>query len=157
MIAFAVIPGGTSQGIRLFYRRDEYSFLAQPVPSGRGVSVVVNDVQLWFDDEGRVLYVDGYCPYQGWQQTKLSPPAYSSAGLVVTDPNPKSVPSGTAVGINDLSSRWSVFVNPMGWVCIGDPADHGDKAIEFAPSSVVVLRGDQLIALWLHPTMLEGG
>jgi hypothetical protein len=39
---------------------------------------------------------------------------------------------------------------------MGDPADRGDKAIEFAPGSVAVLKGNALIALWLHPTMLGG-
>jgi hypothetical protein len=120
------------------------------------VSIAVNDLELWFDDEGLVLYVDGYCPYQGWQQTPLSPPAYTSAGLVVVNPNPKSVQSGTGVGLNDLKTRWPVYVNQEGWVCIGDPADHGDQAVEFSPSSVAVLRGDQLVALWLHPVMAGG-
>jgi len=113
----------------------------------------VNTVQLWFDDDGRILFVDGYCPQQGWLQTPHHVPTYINAGLLVVNPEPKSVQSGTAVRLNDLSNQWQVHVNTKGWVCIGDPADHGDEAIEFAPNCVAVLNGDSLVALWLRPVM----
>jgi hypothetical protein len=154
MITFAVAPNQASEGGQLVYRRDEFSFDTEPGAGGRGISIVVNEVQLFVNDEGRVIYVSGYCPYQGWDQTLLSPPTYSRAGLIVVDLNPTSIPTGMAFGLNDVSSRWPAYVNPQGWVCIGDPADKGDQAVEFAPGSVAVLRGDRLLALWLHPVML---
>jgi hypothetical protein len=155
-IKFTVIPDKASVGVQLLYLQDEYSFYCEHRPSGRGVSIAVNELALWFDDDGQVLYVDGYCPHQGWQHTSLRVPTYVSAGLIVVSPDPKSVQSGTAIGLNDLSTRWSVHVSREGWVCIGDPAEHGDQAVEFAPNCVAVLKGDSLIALWLRPLMRGG-
>jgi hypothetical protein len=152
MIKFCVIPNVASQGVRLVYRRHEYSFDAEPKPEGCKTCISVNEVGLEYGDERRILCVTGYCPYQGWRETLLSPPAYSLAGLVVVAP--QDFVAGGATGLNDLKSRWPVYVNPEGWVCIGDPADHGEQATEFAPNSVAVLRGGCLVALWLHPTML---
>ena len=152
---FSVVPGQSSCGIQLLYIRDEYSFYCEDIPTTRGVSFVVNDIELWFDDDGQVLYVDGYCPYQGWQQTSLRVPAYVSAGLFMVSPDPMDVQSGTAIRLNDLDTSWPVHVNAEGWVCIGDPSDHGDVAAEFSPNCVAVLKGDALIALWLRPVMCE--
>jgi hypothetical protein len=152
-VRFAINPGKTCSDIRLLYLQDEYSFYCENRPSGRGVSVVVNYVQLWFNDDGQILYVDGYCPHQGWLKTPLRVPSYINARLILVSPEPKSIRSGTGVGLNDLSSRWQVYVNAEGWVCIGDPEAHGDQAVEFAPNCVSVLRGDSMVALWLRPVI----
>jgi len=156
MIAFKVIPSTICEYLELFYCRNEYSFFMNPPsPTARGVSIVVNYLQLWFDDHGRVLYVDGYCPYQGWRQTTLSPPSYFKGGLFIIEPCPESIPPGTAVRLNDLEEPWPVYVNSDGWVCIGDPEDQGDIAVEFAPRSVAVLVDTSLTALWLRPVMCD--
>jgi hypothetical protein len=111
-------------------------------------------VELEYGDERRILCVSGYCPFQGWIETQLSPPTYTVADLIIN--SPIAFTPGVATGLNDLKTRWPVHVNREGWVCIGDTSDQGDQAIEFAPSSVAVLRGDRLVALWLHPVMLGG-
>lgn len=154
MITFAVTTDHPNHKGRLVYRRDELSFDTEPREGGRGISIAVNEVQLFVDDDSHVLYVSGYCPFQGWVQTLLAPPSHSSSGLVVVDLNPASVPSGMAFGVNDVTCRWPAYVNPQGWVCVGNPEDKGDQAVEFAPSSVAVLKGDRLVALWLHPIMI---
>jgi hypothetical protein len=149
MISFAVIPNEASREYQLLYRRSEYSFDVHPRPKWRGASISLNEVELEIDQQNRVLCVSGYCPYVTWRETLLSPPSYVGAGLVVVTPG--EVVTGTSVGLTHSGERWPVFVNSEDWICVGDPSDHGDKAIEFAPSSVAVLRGDMLIALWLHP------
>jgi len=65
-VKFIVLPDGASDNIQLMYLRKQYSFYAEGSPVVRDVSIVVNDVELFFDDSGRVLYADGYCPYQRW-------------------------------------------------------------------------------------------
>lgn len=156
MITFTVAPYRAAQSGQLVYRRDEYSFATVAKANGRGISVVINEVQLFIDDENRVIYVSGYCPYQGWNQTALSPPTYSRANLMVVDFNATNIPTGMAFGLNDSASRWPVYVNPEGWVCIGDSFERGGQAIEFVPSCVAVLIDNRLVALWLHPIILEG-
>ena len=154
MIRFAVGSSPSPPGGQLVYRRNEFSFDTEPSEGGRAISIAVNEVQLFVDDGGRVIYVSGYCPYHGWDQTSLTTPKYRRGDLIVVDLNPGSIPTGMGFGLNDLSSRWPVYVNPQGWVCIGDSADQGDQAVEFAPNCVAVLRGDSLVALWLHPRMV---
>lgn len=154
MIRFAIIQPGATSDARLVYRRQDYAFDVEPKPSGCRTCVTVNEVELEYGDDRRILCVSGYCPYQGWQETPLSPPIFSAGGLIVR--SPADFTPGVATGVNDMESRWPVHANQAGWVCIGDPGDHGDQAIEFAPSSVAVLRGEALVALWLHPGM-EGG
>jgi hypothetical protein len=153
MITFKVADNPQKHDVQLVYRCQDYSFdTAGPRPTGCKTCIVVNEVQLEYGDEHRVLCVTGYCPYQGWRKTTLFPPPHSVADLEIV--NPHDITPGVAHGLNDLNSRWPVYLNPQGWVCIGDPADKGDQAVEFVPDSVAVLRNDRLVALWLHPIML---
>jgi len=152
MITFGVIQPVVKSDARLVYRRSEYAFDMEPKPGGCKTCVTVNEVELEYGDERRVLCVSGYCPYQSWVETHLLPPAYSTADLLVK--SPIDVTPGVVTGLNDLKSRWPVHVNRRGWVCIGDPDNQGDQAVEFAPGSVAVLKGDRLLALWLHPVMV---
>ncbi len=157
MINFHTLRDQGMPSGQLVYRREEYSFDTEVKPrGGRGISIVVNEVQLFVDDEDRVIYLSGYCPYQGWDKTELPPPAFSLATLVASDFGARGIQTGLAFGLNDLDSRWPVHVNPEGWVCVGDPADHGDQAVEFTPRCVAVLKKDFLRALWLRPLMLGG-
>jgi hypothetical protein len=155
MISFGVDNIPTRRNVQLVYRRDEFAFDTDgPRPPECKAFITINEVQLEYGDDKLVLCVTGYCPYQGWLETKLSPPNYSSAGLRII--RPETVIPGVGIGINDLNSRWPVHANREGWVCLGDPSERGERAIEFAPSSVAVLRGDALVALWLRPLM-QGG
>ena len=156
MITFAVTSYRPTQDCQLVYRRDEFSFGTECAPGGRGISVVVNDLELFVDDEGQVLYVSGYCPYQGWEPTSSFPPEHSGGGLKVVGIDFKNEQTGMAFRLNDLNSRWPAYLNAEGWVCIGDPGKSGDHAVEFAHHCVAVLIRDSLVALWLRPLM-QGG
>lgn len=153
MISLGTIPGTYNQGVQLVYQRGEYAFDTEgPRPPKSRASISVNEVQLEYGDDKIVRCVAGYCPYQTWKYTSFSPPDYFSAALVVL--SPQVLAAGAAVGINDQNSRWPVYINSEGWVCLGEPSERGEQAVEFAPGSVAVLRGDTLVALWLLPAML---
>lgn len=156
MITFSIIPHAATQGTKLVYRRHEYSFGTEPMPSGCKTCIVVNYVQLHYGDERRVLCVDGYCSYRIWRPTQLLPPTYFSAGLMVITPT--DFVTGAAFRLNELNSdMWPMYVNKKKcWICIGDPVNQGDQAIEFAPNCVAVLKNNSLIALWLHPVCIKG-
>src|SRR3990172_9478085 len=141
MIKFASNPNANEGSSRLVYRRDELSFDVEPLPSGCHACVVINEVQMHFNERNRVLCVTGYCPYHGWKKTQETPPLYTNGILVVT--SPQNTPNGVGIGITaSLGKRWPVYVNKEGWVCVGVPEERGEKVIEFAPSSVAVLKGD---------------
>jgi hypothetical protein len=152
MISFGLSPDVCSSDLQLVYRRREYSFdIAGPHPPECKASISVNEVQMEYGDDMHVRCVTGYCPYQGWKETDWSPPCYCKAGLVVV--NPQEIIPGVAVAVNP-TTRWAVHVNREGWVCLGEPSERGQKAIEFAPTCVAVLNGGKLVGLWLCPLMI---
>lgn len=149
MITFTVIENTAGHGFQLLYRREEGSFDVEPKPKGCVASISVNEVELEINDQNQVLCVTGYSPFQSWRPTLLSPPDYSVGGLVVATPS--DIMPGSSIGLTTVNSRWSVFFNSDGWVCIGDPSEAGDQVLAFATNCVAVLRNWSLIALWLHP------
>jgi hypothetical protein len=135
---------------KLIYRPDEHSFDVQPRQEGGIASVLVNDVNLEHDESGRVLYAWGFCPLQRASITLQGPPPALSRTLFVTLDG--EVVPGVSHRVNQ--NRWPAFINKStGWVCLGDPDQQSApvKGVEFAPTSIVALNGDQLVALWLRP------
>lgn len=154
VVKFTVLPKMAGLDIELLYLWDQYSFFCKDHPKGPGVSINVNEVEMWLNEGGQILYVDGFCPYQEWKETCRNVPPFVRAGLAVTNPTPCHIPRGIAIAMNDRVNPWSVSINPEGWVCIGDTAASGDTAIEFARDCVAVLEEQNLLALWLRPRIV---
>ena len=53
---FEVEPNASVLPAALVYRSQDYSFDVEPKPEGGGASLLVNDLQLEVDDEGKLLY-----------------------------------------------------------------------------------------------------
>jgi hypothetical protein len=140
--------------VSVIYRPQEGSFDVETshasLPSAF-TSVQVNELQLQLDEQGRVLYADGYCPHFGWCETRATPPSASRAALFVRDVN---FVAGVSVAIS--TSRWPVSVNrKMGWVCIGEQLPSASCiAVEFATGSIALVDGGALKSVWLKPTAL---
>ena len=149
MISFIPTQDEAPRGLRLLYRRAEYSFDVDPRPEDAAASLSLNEVELEIDARGRVLCVTGYCPYLTWLETSLSPPPFASGGLAAIIP--EGVQAGASIDLDADIVRWPVYLNREGWVCVGNPAERGDEAVGFAPGSVAVLSRRYLVALWLHP------
>jgi hypothetical protein len=151
---FEVQPGVEVLDISVIYRPQEYSF---GVEQRHGAlppaftSVQVNELQLQLDEQGRVLYADGYCPHVGWSETQATPPSAHRATLFVKDVD---FVAGVSVALS--TSRWTVSVNrSMGWVCVGEQRSSAScSAVEFASGSIAVVDGGSLKAIWLKPTVL---
>jgi hypothetical protein len=142
----------------LIYCARDYTFGTDPHPADCAYAIGVNEVELMMDDEDapgeyRVVFVTGYCPYFGWQLTRLDPPHAPRGVLCYTAEGGILVP-GITLGVTSLESRWSVFADlESGWVCLGAHETQG-LAVEFAPGCVATLRENELVALWLHPREL---
>lgn len=151
---FEVQPGVETLEITVIYRPQEYSFGVErqhgPLPTAF-TSVQVNELQLEVDEQGRVLYVDGYCPNMGWSETEAAPPSARRAALFVKDVN---FLAGVSVVVS--TSRWPVSVNSnLGWVCIGEQfSSAASSAVEFATGCVAVMDGNSLKSVWLKPRAL---
>jgi hypothetical protein len=140
------------QKFSLVYRAEDYSFDVEPLDGSGDTSIMINDLQLEIDHEGRILYVWGLCPLIEYQETDEIPQKYKVYSLVALLDKPP-VP-GISYRLNE-ESRWPVYINKKkGWVCLGDPKTKNKELIEFAPNCVATMDEQELIAIWLHPKEL---
>lgn len=155
MIALKIEEGQPAPG-KLVYRDAEYAFDTEPRPATCGASFTVNELELMLDDEEqqRVLFVAGYCPYSSWRRAVLRPPV-ARPGLLRGGTG-MSVAAGGAIAVHSRNERWCVLVDERnGWVRLGlGSPDEDREGVTFAPGAVAVLEGERLVALWLHPDRL---
>jgi hypothetical protein len=132
---------------RLVYRRSERSLDVEPKP-GRGVaSLLVNDVQIEVDEDGRLIYVWGFCPHESWVSAKLDPPTATAGRLQYVD---SAIVPGVSKRLN-ADKRWAVSHDPSSqWLCIGDQSFRGEM-IAFAPGAIATLSDGEIVNLWLRP------
>ncbi len=150
---FLISTNQVNQKFSLIYRENDYSFDIEPYYDYGFASILVNDLQLEIDDNGRVLYVWGLCPLIEYEVTTESPQNYRSRTLAVALNTPPPIP-GTAHRLNK-NERWPVYVNKnQGWVCIGCPKIVDKQLIEFAPNCIAAMKGQEVMAIWLHPLNL---
>lgn len=140
------------QNFSLVYRPEDYSFDVEPLDGTGDTSIMINDLQLEIDDEGKIMYVWGLCPLIKYEETDEFPFKYKTASLVAL--LGKLPVPGISYRLNE-GQRWPIYVNKeKGWVCLGDPNTKGEQLIEFAPNCVATMDGQELIAVWLHPEKL---
>lgn len=136
----------------LVYREEDYSFDIEPLICNGYTSIMINDLQLEIDDEGKIVYVWGLCPLIKYQETDMVPKNYESANLVALL-NKSPIP-GISYRLNE-NERWPIYINKQkGWVCIGNPDSIGEKNIEFLHDCIAVLEKQEIVAIWLKPQKL---
>ncbi len=140
------------QNFSLVYRPEDYSFDVEPLDGTGDTTIMINDLQLEIDHEGKVMYVWGLCPLIKYEETDEFPFKYKSGSLVALLDKPPVL--GISYRLNE-DQKWPIYVNKKkGWVCLGDPNTKDKQLIEFAPNSVAAMDGQELIAVWLHPERL---
>ncbi len=149
---FIILPGDhKAKNASLTYSKEWGSFGTEPLSAlDVGItSILINYLQLEIDDEGKILYVWGYCPLVHYQETDETPQQYIPCGLqVILD---KEIIPGISTRLNE-GNPWPVYINhTTGWVCLGNPVTKNVTMLEFAPDSIATLQGDQIIAVWLQP------
>ena len=143
------------QNFSLVYRPEDYSFDREPHDGTGFTSIMINDLQLEIDDEGKVMYVWGLCPLIQYEKTDAFPLKYKACSLIAILDKPP-VP-GISYRLNE-DRRWSIYINKKrGWVCLGDPETKDKQLVEFAPHCIATMNGQELIAVWLHPEELPDG
>jgi hypothetical protein len=149
---FLVQERQKNQNFSLVYRKEDYSFDTEPLDGSGFTSIMINDLQLEIDDEGRIIYVWGLCPLINHEETNEMPESYQSNSLVAVLASPP-IP-GISYRLNERD-RWKIYINKKrGWVCIGNPKTKNRQLIEFAPNCIATMDGQELIAIWLHPKKL---
>lgn len=142
-------PNKINQKCVLIYFEEEYSFDTE-LHDGGFTSIMVNDLQLEIDDEGKIEYIWGLCPLIEYKETNEAPEQYESSSLVALLDKPP-IP-GISYRINE-KERWPIYINKeKGLVCIGNPKVERKKMIEFVPNcAIATLEGQEIIAIWLTP------
>lgn len=155
MIEFSSEPARAANASHpgLLYDEAAKSFWAPISSSEEFESVLVNDLDVHLDAEGRVLSIDGYAPRESWNSTTATPPS-AEEGIVLVRP------SGRIRGASrrlETQTRWPFYFNELaGWLCVGQPiAEARSKAVRVAPDTVLVLTGSELRAIWLHVRPLD--
>lgn len=136
----------------LVYREEDYSFDTISHPESY-TSLTINDLQIEINEEGRLLYVWGFCPLIVFSEISVSPTNYSSHMLVAIltrTPIP-----GISIPINEIES-WPLHWNKKeGWICIGKPVTNLPM-IEFAPNCIAALdTKEELVGIWLRPQYIK--
>lgn len=140
------------QNFSLVYRSEDYSFDVEPLDGTGDTSILINDLQLEIDHEGKIMYVWGLCPLIKYETTHEFPIKYKTGSLVAVLDKPPVL--GVSYRLNE-GRRWLIYINKeKGWICLGNPAIKDKQLIEFAPNCVATMEGHELIAVWLHPKEL---
>jgi hypothetical protein len=119
-----------------------------------GCSILIADIELCFHSEiRRASEIGGYHPDATWIHKPLTPPHAFTGSLILLD---DTIEDGDIVRLEG-SFEWPTSYDPAsGWVCVGDDqTSTEDEAVEFATNTMVVLRQQQLKALWLRPVFVE--
>jgi hypothetical protein len=146
---FLIGESREDQKFSLIYRDEDYSFDIEPHNGSGFASILINDLQLEIDGEGRILYVWGLCPLIKYEKTDEVPQRHKANSLIAL--LNKTLIPGISHSLNE-NSRWPIYINKKkGWVCIGNPKTKNKQMIEFAPNCIATMEGQELTAIWLHP------
>jgi hypothetical protein len=119
-----------------------YSFDVEPLNGSGDTSIMINDLQLEIDHEGRIMYVWGLCPLIKYEETDEAPKNYKFNSLVALLDKPP-IP-GISYRLNE-KERWPIYINKKkGWVCLGNPEVKNKQLIEFAPNCIATLENRSL-------------
>lgn len=108
--------------------------------------MLVNDLQLEVDHDGRVLYVWGLCPQESWMAGKVERPTAKPGVLRYVG---GTIVPGVSKQLNQ-QGRWPmVHDRANALICVGSGSSLGEL-IAFAPGVIAALQDNQLTALWLR-------
>jgi hypothetical protein len=149
---FLVQKSQTDQNFSLVYRKEDYSFDIEPHDNSGFTSIMINDLQLEIDEEGKIIYVWGLCPIIKYKETNEIPKNHKQGSLIALLDKPPT--PGISYKLNE-KERWPIYVNKKERrVCIGDPKIENKQLIEFAPGCIATIDDQMLVAVWLHPKNL---
>ncbi|WP_261570655.1 hypothetical protein [Frankia gtarii] len=96
----------------------------------------------------RALYAWGYTPRAGWKKGTVGLPSIVRSGQVLVEID-EPVQKGEVIQIADRESTVMKFDRSSGWFeCSAGLADQG---VEIAANTIIGLKGDEIVALWLRP------
>jgi len=140
---FTVIQDDKLSG-RIVYSPDEYAFSTEPRPPFWN-SVLVDNLEIILDIDGRVTGVWGLCPHTCWESCALILPE-SKCGGVICEKFP-TFDSRIPVG---FASNWKIsFDKRKGWIRIGNAYEKCEH-IEILAGLVLAINSCVLHSIWIR-------
>ncbi len=134
----------------LVYRPKEFSFDVTPSPGSSVTSVLLNDLNLEVDEDGKVVSVWGMCPHTRWRDLTLVPPIAGYGELFVVTDTPFQ--AGISQRLTPKGKYLPVFVDREGgWVKIQGAASP-ESVVMILPGVIFELGHEGgFCSLWLRP------
>jgi hypothetical protein len=152
-VSFRIIEAGPLPDYHIVYREQDWAFEAE-ADLEHFASVSLDTLQVEFDRKARLLYPWGYCPHTAWRPASLTAPQGIVAGVQVVASKPFI--AGASLALGGVWTAWADRV--AGWICVGDPADEGERVTVNLSSHVKVgITNGRLRAVWLHPKAFPAG
>lgn len=134
---------------KFVYKRDEYSFDFVPASVAGFASLMVNDLNIEIDRNGKLLSVWGLCPYNGWKESVLNHPETINSDLFVKGID---IRPDVAVPINPDHVHLPVFADFEKGIVTISTGREPDFCVQIIPGAAVQIssRGE-FCAIWLVP------
>lgn len=116
-------------------------------------TVGIDTLQLVAGVETRQLVsLWGLFPRPGWKPAQIDRPPARPGGVTV---ELGREPENADYGILGTQDWPRYFDQRSGWVMAGDPSDPATERVEFVQGSILAIRREQPVAIWLHPEFVE--
>ena len=129
---------------QIFYFSDEYAFETKPRPPFWN-SVLIDNLELILDVDGRVTGVWGLCPHSCWKQNKFTLPKYRCGGVIFEKFSSFESRIPISIAIN-----WEVqYDNQKKWIYIGK-SNHFCEHIEVLSGLILSIENNFLRSIWIR-------
>ena len=127
----------------ILYIPDEYAFQTEPRPPFWN-SVLVDNLELILDIDGRITGIWGLCPHTRWKSAHLVLPKSRYGGVICE----KFATFDSRIPVR-IASNWQIsFDRKKGWICIGDVHEKCDH-IEVVAGLVIAIDNQALHSIWI--------
>jgi len=127
----------------IFYYPDDYAFGTNPYPPFWN-SVLVDNLEIMLDIEGRITGVWGYCPQTCWKKNKLYLPFFVNGGIICDKFHEYDTHIPTRIAKN-----WNVFYDQdINWIRIGTENAKFDN-IQVLSGLIFSLYKNNLKSVWI--------
>ena len=132
------------------YRREEFSLDTVPSSLSAFTSILIDDISLEVDDQGKLVSIWGLCPHTRWKQIQLTPPTAREGELRALPSS--ALTQGVAVRLTEVGKHLDIlFDNNSGWLKISN-LPGPVEAVRVLRNAIIQLNANaEISSLWIRP------